>query len=358
MNEAELLRYSRHIRMPEIGLAGQEKFSAARVLVVGAGGLGCPAIQYLAAAGVGCIGVVDFDVVEESNLQRQILFGTSDIGKPKALCVQEKIAQLNPHVLVKAHPIRLTESNALSVLTDYDLIIDGSDNFQTRYLVSDTTVILKKPLVFGSVYKFEGQVSVFNYREGPTYRCLYPEPGELGSCAEVGVLGVLPGTIGCMMATEALKIISGVGEVLAGKLLVYDALKGQSSVFSFPATEANKHITAILPFSGQCDNVLSETEARDLLLLMKSRTKHFILDVREPSEYAQYNIGGVLIPLGQLKENLERIPRDIPVIVHCQSGIRSRKALTLLKEEGFNNVSNLRGGIMSVRQEQQAGPGL
>jgi molybdopterin/thiamine biosynthesis adenylyltransferase/rhodanese-related sulfurtransferase len=350
MNDSELVRYNRHIRMPEIGFGGQEKFRTARVLVVGAGGLGCPVIQYLAAAGVGCIGVVDFDVVEESNLQRQILFGTSDIGKHKVLCAQEKITQLNPHVQVEVHAFALTESNALELLALYDIILDGSDNFQTRYLVSDAAVILKKPLVFGSVYKFEGQVSVFNYKDGPTYRCLYPESGNLGSCAEVGVLGVLPGTIGCMMATEALKIISGAGEVLSGKLLVYDALQGRSIVFSFPAVEANKSIQAIQPFNAQCPDEFPETTAKNLLLLQESEMKLFILDVREAWEYDLHNIGGVLIPLDRLKENLARIPRDIPVIVHCESGVRSHRAMTLLKNEGFRNISNLKGGIQSMRR--------
>jgi molybdopterin/thiamine biosynthesis adenylyltransferase/rhodanese-related sulfurtransferase len=354
MQPAERKRYDRHILMPEIGMAGQEQFGKSAVLVIGAGGLGCPVLQYLAAAGVGRIGIIDKDVVEESNLQRQILFETADIGQPKAECAQRKLKKLNPFIQTDAFTLELNEHNALELIRDYQIVIDGSDNFRTRYLVSDACVILQKPLISGSVYKFEGQLSVFNYENGPTYRCLYPEPGELGSCSETGILGVLPGTIGCLMATEALKIISGLGEVLSGRLLVYDALRATQQVFSFAAVPSNLQLKRILPFADTCraDPAQEEIDA-DRFLLVQARPDVFVLDVREPSEYEAANLGATLIPLGQLPHRFSEIPRDKTVIVHCQGGSRSKKAQLFLAEKGFKNIVNLRGGIKSVVEARQ-----
>jgi len=344
MNTKEHYRYKRHTSLPQIGKEGQLKFRAAKVLVIGAGGLGCPVLQYLTAAGVGQLGIVDFDVVDESNLQRQILYTTADIGKSKAFCSASRLHQLNPFIEFKAIDEMLTETNALDLLSKYDLVVDGSDNFRTRYLVNDACVILKKPLVFGSIYQFEGQVTVFNYLDGPTYRCLYPEPNNLGSCEEAGVLGVLPGTIGCLMATEVLKIISGVGDVLSGKLLLYDALKSSFQTFVFNTVEENKLLKEILPFVEVCEAV-PEITAQELKKKLTSCSPIKLIDVREEAEYSIKNLGGELIPLGTLLNNLKRIPRNIPVVVHCKSGARSRKAVQLLLEKGYRNVTNLMGGI-------------
>jgi molybdopterin/thiamine biosynthesis adenylyltransferase/rhodanese-related sulfurtransferase len=354
MQAAEHKRYDRHILMPEIGEAGQERFLKASVLVIGAGGLGCPVLQYLAAAGVGRIGIVDKDVVEESNLQRQILFSTEDIGKPKAECAMRQLKKLNPFIQADAFILELNENNALDLIRKYEIVIDGSDNFRTRYLVSDACVILQKTLISGSVYKFEGQLSVFNYKEGPTYRCLYPEPGELGGCSETGILGVLPGTIGCMMATEALKIISELGDVLSGKLLVYDALRATQKIFSFVAVPANKQIKSILPFTDTCTtkSELKEIDA-DSFLELRASQDVFVLDVREPGEYEEINIGAVLIPLGQLAHRFSEIPKNKIVIVHCKGGSRSKKAQVFLTDKGFKEVLNLKGGIKTVLEARQ-----
>jgi molybdopterin/thiamine biosynthesis adenylyltransferase/rhodanese-related sulfurtransferase len=345
MTPQEQIRYQRHTSLTEIGTAGQLKFKQARVLVIGAGGLGCPVLQYLTAAGIGHIGIVDSDVVEESNLQRQILYATSDIGKSKAECSKQKLQEQNPFSHIESYPIRLDAGNAVALISDYDLVVDGSDNFQTRYLVNDACVIANKPFVFGSIYKFEGQVSVFNYQEGPTYRCLYPEPNDLGSCAEVGVLGVLPGTIGCLMATEALKIISGAGHVLSGKLIVYDALKANFSSFSFQANEDNKQMTAILPFDDSCLVPVQEITALELKSRISKGEVIAIIDVREEHEYAEENIAGKSIPLKTLLHNMHLIPKNIPVVIHCKSGARSRQAVEILMGKGYTNTYSLMGGI-------------
>jgi molybdopterin/thiamine biosynthesis adenylyltransferase/rhodanese-related sulfurtransferase len=345
MEKAKSLRYQRQILLPEIGSEGQKKIREGSVLVIGAGGLGCPALQYLAAAGVGHIGIVDFDTVDESNLQRQILFTAEDIGQPKALCAKRSLNKLNPDVDVKTYSFALTSENALEIIAAYELVLDGSDNFRTRYLVNDACVILKKPFVAGSVYRFEGQLSVFNYREGPTYRCLYPEAGELASCAEAGILGALPGTMGCLMATEALKLITGAGEVLSGKLLLYNALKGSMNTFAFHAVESNKRLTSIQPFEENCITHSSEISREELQSWKNTHKIFTLLDVREQTEYERNNLGGMLIPLNELPQKFHLLSKQDPIVVHCQRGIRSRKAVQLLMEEGYTEVYSLAGGI-------------
>jgi adenylyltransferase/sulfurtransferase len=349
MTTQEQTRYQRHTSLSEIGAAGQLNFKKAKVLVIGAGGLGCPVLQYLAAAGVGHIGIVDFDFVDESNLQRQILYTSADVGMPKAEVAKHKLLSQNPFVHIDCYSYRLNSENALGLISKYDLVVDGSDNFQTRYLVNDACVIANKPYVFGSIYKFEGQVSVFNYHNGPTYRCLYPEPNDLGSCAEVGVLGVLPGTIGCLMATEVLKIINGNGEVLSGKLLVYDALKASFSAFSFPRIEANAKITSILPFEEICSAPVPEITPEELKSRLAKGEIIAIIDVREEHEYAEHNISGRSIPLDTLMHNLHLIPKKIPVVIHCKSGARSKMAVEMLIEQGYTNAYSLIGGIEAMK---------
>ncbi len=349
MTPQEQNRYQRHTSLPEIGTEGQLKFKKARVLVIGAGGLGCPVLQYLAAAGVGHIGIVDSDVVDESNLQRQILYTSADIGLSKADCAKQKLINQNPFIEIKSYAVRLNAENAVKLISDYDLVVDGSDNFRTRYLVSDACVLAQKPFVFGSIYKFEGQVSVFNYKDGPTYRCLYPEANDLGSCSEMGVLGVLPGTIGCLMATEVLKIIGGIGEVLSGKLLVYDARKGSFSSFTFPAVEANKKTSSIQPFEESCSSAVQEISAEELKSKLDKGEVIAIIDVREEHEYAEENISGKSIPLKTLIHNMHLIPKNIPVVIHCKSGARSKKAVEILMEKGYTNTFSLRGGIDAMK---------
>jgi adenylyltransferase/sulfurtransferase len=348
LNKAEKIRYARHIILPEIGEKGQVRLKNAKVLVVGAGGLGCPVLQYLVAAGIGKIGIIDNDVVEESNLQRQVLFSAEDIGKNKAKLAAEKLEKQNPFVQFEIFSERLTHENALSILGDYDIVVDGSDNFPTRYLVNDACVMLVKPLVFGSIFKFEGQVSVFNYQDGPTYRCLYAEPpadGEVPNCAEIGVIGVLPGICGTLMANEVIKIITGVGKVLKGVLLSFDALTMNFDHFQFSLDPKNKHVTLLNDYALAC-GIVNEISAVDLKKKMERNEDFQLIDVREESEYVQRNIGGVLIPLGALEKNLDRINSSKETIVHCASGARSKKAVQLLREKGFANVYNLRNGLL------------
>lgn len=351
MTDGELNRYSRHIRLPEIGLAGQQRLKQARVALVGAGGLGCPVGQYLVAAGVGVLGIIDGDVVEESNLHRQILFSPEHIGQSKARVAARLLARQNPYIDVVAHPVFLDGLNALSLLGDYDIVVDGSDNFATRYLVNDACVLLNKPLVFGSIYKFDGQVSVFNHHDGPTYRCLYPEPSELEACGEVGVLGVLPGITGCLMASEVIKLITGAGDLLSGTLLVVNALTFSFNTFSLKANPANKLIQA-LPESvpvGQSD--VPEITALALQNWLESADKPILVDVREPHEYARDNLGGRLLPLAELLNQPGLVPTDQPVVLHCQSGGRSKQAVAFLLTQGYQNVFNLRGGLNALRCE-------
>ena len=346
----EINRYARQIVLPEIGLEGQEKLKRAKVLVVGAGGLGCPVLQYLVSAGVGTIGIADGDMVDESNLQRQILYSFVDIGKFKAETAKRKLTALNSYCKLHASNCKLTAANALDLVQDYDLIIDGSDNFSTRYLVNDACVMLNKPLVFGSIFKFEGQVSVFNHRNGPTYRCLFPEPPqESPNCCEIGVLNVLPGIIGTMMANEALKIILGIGEVLSGKLFVFDALSSQANSISFEKNPANAKINSLVDYESFCNpkgDSIREISSAELNKLIRQKEKIQIIDVREPGEYSEFNINGQNIPLNLLPDNVDRIPKDIPVIIHCKGGTRSKRAIELLQLDfGFTNLYNLTGGI-------------
>ncbi|WP_026463712.1 molybdopterin-synthase adenylyltransferase MoeB [Adhaeribacter aquaticus] len=350
LTPSEQTRYSRHILLPEIGEAGVQKLKAAKVLVIGAGGLGCPVLQYLTAAGVGTIGIVDFDKVEESNLQRQILFAMADIGYLKADVAREKLKQQNPFIKIISYPVRLTSDNALAILTDFDLVIDGSDNFSTRYLVNDACVISNKPLIFGSIFKFEGQVSVFNYKNGPTYRCLYPEPSELASCSEVGVLGVLPGLIGMYMANEVIKVILDLGEILSGKLLVLNALSLTHHIFSFTANPSNKQINSLPETDEYCLAPIPEITYSEFQERLIEGEEFTILDVRETHEHARQNIGGILIPLGQLEKSLQKIPQTLPILVHCQSGARSQKAAQILITNGISNVLNLKGGLGAIKE--------
>ena len=348
MNEQELKRYARHIILPEIGLEGQQKLKQAKILVIGAGGLGCPVLQYLAAAGIGTIGIIDFDKIDESNLQRQILYNTEDIGKHKAEVAKEKLSKQNPFVNIISHVLQLTSANALEIISQYDIVVDGSDNFATRYLVNDACVILNKVLVFGSIYKFDGQVSVFNYKNGPTYRCLYPEPpieGEMANCAEVGVIGLLPGIVGTLQANEVIKIILEIGEILSGKLLAFDALTMQFNVFDIVLNPENKKINQFIDYNTFCGTT-KEISANDLKEKIKLKQDFQLIDVREESEHQLKNIGGILIPLNTLKNNLHKIDNKKEIIVHCASGLRSKKAVTILKGNGFTNVYNLKNGLL------------
>jgi len=348
LSEQEIKRYARQTILPEIGEAGQLKLKHARVLVIGAGGLGCPVLQYLAAAGVGTLGVVDIDKVEESNLARQILFSAADIGRPKAEVAWEKIYQQNPLINVNAHNIYLNSENALEIIPAYDMVVDGSDNFATRYLVNDACVILNRPLVFGSIFKFEGQISVFNYKDGPTYRCLYPEPpleGDVPNCAETGVMGALPGICGTLMVNEVIKIITGIGEVLSGRLLSFNTLNMQFSQFDFSAIPANRGVKKLGDYEVFCGS-FREISAIELKKKMSDRHDFQLIDVREESEYLQKNIGGTLIPLSELAEKLALIDAEKETIVHCASGARSKKAVRILTEKGFKNVYNLKNGLL------------
>ena len=353
----ETTRYSRHLLLPEIGAAGQQKLKAARVLVVGCGGLGCPVLQYLAAAGVGTLGLLDFDTVDASNLQRQVLYATADVGRPKAVVAAEKLRAQNPYIALQTHQELLSAANALPLFAPYDLVVDCSDNFATRYLVNDACVLLGKPLVFGAIFKFEGQVTVLNYQGGPTYRCLYPEPpapGEAPSCAEIGVLGVLPGLLGTMQANEALKIILEIGEVLSGRLLLVDALAMRFQTIRFRAVAANQQLTSLAPdYAAFCGEApLEATPARapeisadELKAWQQSGRPLVLLDVREPHEAARRSIGGQLLPLGQLGSRLVEIASGVPVVVHCASGVRSQQAARLLLASGFGEVYSLRNGL-------------
>ena len=348
MTPEENKRYSRHIILPEIGLEGQQKLKRAKVLVIGAGGLGCPVLQYLTAAGVGIIGIVDFDRVDESNLQRQVLYSTEDIGKYKADIAKEKLSKQNPYINLTSHVIHLTSVNAIDIISQYDIVVDGSDNFATRYLVNDACVILNKVLVFGSIFKFDGQVSVFNYKGGTTYRCLYPDPpaaGEVPNCAETGVIGVLPGIVGTLMANEVIKLITNVGEVLSGKLLTVDALTMQFNTFTITANPANKNIKKLIDYDIFCGTI-QEISAAELKEKIKRKEDFQLVDVREQSEYEIKNIGGILIPLKELGNSLTKLNKEKEIIVHCASGARSKKALAILKEHGFTKVYTLKNGLL------------
>ena len=357
LSKEEIARYSRHIKIDGVGLEGQEKLKTASVLVIGAGGLGCPVLQYLVAAGVGGIGIVDDDVVDASNLQRQILFDVEDIGKSKASTAIAKLSKQNPFVELVEHAVRLTNENALNIFEGYDIVIDGTDNFPTRYLVNDACVILDKPLVFGSIYKFEGQVSVFNYEGGPSYRCLYPNPpkeGEVPNCSEIGVIGVLPGVIGTRMASECIKIILGIGEVLKGKLLLIDILGNKNLQLNITKNPENWERKVLEEnyedFCGITDlrMEMNEISVKELNERIKAGENLKLVDVREEFEYEICLIPeSIKIPLGQISDRSDEIDRLTPTVVICHHGRRSASAIELLKAKGFTNLINLTGGIHS-----------
>jgi len=357
-------RYRRHLELPSFGADGQQKLLAARVLLIGAGGLGCPLAQYLAAAGVGTLGLVDFDVVEASNLQRQVLYGTRDIGRPKVEVMRDRILALNPDVHVELHAQRLTADGALALLSTFDVVVDGTDNFPTRYLANDACVLLGKPNVHGSIFRFEGQASVFDARHGPCYRCLYPEPpppGSVPSCAEGGVLGVLPGLVAMIQATETIKLLTGLGEPLIGRLLQYDALEMSFQEFRLrkdpqcPVCGEKPTVTELIDYEGFCGvsrepalEPLRELNAVAVAAMRERGEEFLLLDVREPDEWRAAHIDGArLVPLGQLPETLGELAvwKDRTIVVHCRSGARSARACRLLLEHGFEDVWNLTGGI-------------
>ena len=362
----EVQRYSRHLIMPEVGVEGQRKLKAARVLCVGAGGLGAPASMYLAAAGVGTLGLVDFDVVDASNLHRQIIYGTPDVGKTKLEASRQRLQAMNSGVKVVTHEVALTSKNALDVLKDYDVILDGTDNFQTRYLVNDACVLLGKPNAYGSIFRFDGQASVFAVKGGPCYRCLYPEPpppGLVPSCAEGGVLGVLPGVIGIIQATEAIKLILGAGQPLVGRLLLYDALQMRFRELKLrrdpecPACGDHPTIHELIDYDQFCGVVpaqaqpagggVPEITVQELKGKLDRREDVYVLDVREPNEYQICRIeGSTLIPLGELASRTAELDRNREMVVHCKMGGRSAKAVALLQERGFTRARNLKGGIL------------
>jgi adenylyltransferase/sulfurtransferase len=372
LSREELSRYSRHIILNDFGIEGQKKLKAAKVLVIGAGGLGSPVLLYLAAAGVGTIGIVDFDVVDETNLQRQVLFTVYDIGKPKASVAAERLTALNPYIKTIPYPLQINSQNALNIIREFDIVADGTDNFQTRYLVNDACVLLNKSNIYGSIYQFDGQVSVFNYTDaagilGPNYRDLYPTPpppGLVPSCAEGGVLGVLPGIIGSLQANEALKIITGIGTPLSGRLFLFDALKFESRIVKFsrdannPISGENPTIKELIDYDEFCGlrkhsqtELVQEITVQQLKQWMDSKTDFQLIDVREPFEHQLVNIGGELIPLSHIDERAGSIATDKPVVVYCKTGIRSAKAVKVLLAKGKFNLYNLSGGIIAYASE-------
>lgn len=348
LSKAEQQQYNRHLILDEIGELGQLKLKKAKVLVIGAGGLGCPILQYLSAAGVGTIGVVDDDKIEQSNLQRQVLYSHDDIGDFKAEVAANKLAGLNPYVNFDIHLQCLNKEIAIELFLKYDIIVDGSDNFPTRYLVNDAAILTNKPVVFGSIFKFEGQVSVFNYNNGPSYRCLYPNPPkseDVPNCSEIGVLGVLPGIIGSLQANEVLKLVLGIGEVLSGKLLTYNALNMQQLILRFKKNEAIKitHLENNYQlFCGLTKMSLEITKCE----LENNLSSYNLLDVREVYERDQYHIGGIHIPLGELNKRKSELPVDKDLIVYCKAGIRSKIAIKKLQEYFPKKLLNLKNGLI------------
>ena len=382
LSNEEIARYSRHLILPEVGLEGQQKLKAAKVLCVGTGGLGAPLALYLAAAGVGTIGLVDFDTVDSSNLQRQIIHSTSTVGKLKVDSAEIMLKGLNPYLNVIKHNTMLTSANALDILKDYDIIADGTDNFQTRYLVNDACVLLGKPNAYASIYRFEGQASVFGTKEGPCYRCLYPEPpppGLVPSCAEGGVLGILPGLLGVIQATETIKLILGIGEPLIGRLLLVDALGMSFRTLKLrknpqcPVCGTNPTVTELIDYDQFCGiekptsvgplevardkavgdhpivDGIPQITVDELKRKLDAKEDIFVLDVREPHEYLIANLGAPQIPVGEVERRIGELAaqKNREVIVHCRSGARSQKAALVLKQAGFTNVSNLTGGILA-----------
>jgi molybdopterin/thiamine biosynthesis adenylyltransferase/rhodanese-related sulfurtransferase len=382
LSNEEIARYSRHLILPEVGMEGQQKLKAAKVLCVGTGGLGAPLALYLAAAGVGTIGLVDFDTVDSSNLQRQIIHSTATVGKLKVDSAEIMLKGLNPFLNVVKHNTMLTSANALEIFKDYDVIADGTDNFQTRYLVNDACVILNKPNAYGSIFRFEGQASVFGTEEGPCYRCLYPEPpppGLVPSCAEGGVLGILPGLVGVIQATETIKLILGIGDPLIGRLLLVDALGMSFRTLKLrknpdcPVCGTNPTVTELIDYDQFCgiappssvgplevvrDKAVAESAivegipqitVEQLKQKLDAKENIFVLDVREPHEYPIANLGAPLIPVGSIESRINEIAahKNDEVVIHCRSGARSQKAALALKAAGFTNVSNLTGGILA-----------
>jgi len=371
LDKDEVLRYSRHLIMPEVGMDGQSKLKAAKVLCVGTGGLGSPLAYYLAAAGVGTLGLVDFDVVDFTNLQRQILHTTQDVGRSKLDSAAEKITAINPNVKIVKHEMRLTSANAISIVPNYDVIADGTDNFPTRYLVNDACVLSKRPNVYGSIFRFEGQASVFATSDGPCYRCVYPippPPGMVPSCAEGGVLGILPGLIGVIQATEVIKIILGLGDSLAGRLLLVDALAMRFRELKLrkdpdcPICSMHPSIKELIDYDQFCglpaagtskplsevsDNAAEEMRVEELKRRLDAHEDIFVLDVREPHEYQICNLGAPLIPLGQLKSRIGELDPRRHYVVHCKSGMRSAQACIIMRSSGFSKVKNLQGGILA-----------
>ena len=363
LSNEETLRYSRHLIMPEVGMEGQLKLKRAKVLCVGAGGLGSPLGLYLTAAGVGTLGILDFDVVDFSNLQRQVIHGTSDVGRKKLDSAEDTLREINPNVEIRKFETRLTSANALDIFRGFDIIADGTDNFPTRYLVNDACVLTGKPNVYGSIFRFEGQASVFATKEGPCYRCLYPEPpppGIVPSCAEGGVLGILPGLIGLIQATETIKLILGSGESLAGRLLLVDALGMRFRELKLrknpdcPACGVHPTVTELIDYNQFCgirgEEAATPTDKADMTVEeLKQRLERgddlFVLDVREPHEYQISNIGGHLIPLNDLPKRLGELDSNREIVVHCKMGGRSAKAVEFLRQSGFGRVHNLAGGI-------------
>jgi sulfur-carrier protein adenylyltransferase/sulfurtransferase len=370
LTNEEVLRYSRHLIMPEVGMEGQLKLKQAKVLCIGTGGLGAPLGLYLAAAGVGRIGLVDFDVVDFTNLQRQVLFGTSDVGQPKISAAADRLRNLNPEIQIDTFETHLTSENALDILKDYDIIVDGTDNFPTRYLVNDACVLLGKPNVYGSIFRFEGQATIFAYPGGPCYRCLYPEPpppGLVPSCAEGGVLGVLPGIVGTIQACETLKLIIGKGEPLIGRLLLFDALGMKFRELKLrknpecPVCGEHRTITKLIDYAEFCGirgeeapstvTNIPEITPRELKARLDRGDDLFILDVREPHEYQICNLKGHLIPLGELSGRVNELDSSREIVAHCRSGKRSAEAVDFLRKAGFRKIWNLKGGILAWSDE-------
>jgi adenylyltransferase/sulfurtransferase len=367
LSNEEVARYSRHLLLPEVGMEGQLRLKKASIILIGAGGLGAPLGLYLAAAGIGRIGIVDFDEVDVSNLQRQIIHGTKDLGRKKLDSAADKMQDINPHLKIEKYDVPLNSENALDILRNYDIVIDGTDNFPTRYLVNDACVLLKKPNVYGSIFRFEGQATVFAYEDGPCYRCLYPEPpppGLVPSCAEGGVLGILPGLIGVVQATEAVKIILGQGTTLKNRLLLYDALGMRFRELKLkrdpacPVCGDHPTVTKLIDYQEFCGihppaavQTPSNTDAIDAIQLKEKidrGDKFTLIDVREPHEFQIGRIpGSTLIPLGELPKRLSELDPNAEIVAHCRSGARSQKAVDLLKQHGFKNVRNMTGGILA-----------
>jgi len=369
LSPEEVKRYSRHLIMPEVAVEGQLRLKHARVLLIGTGGLGAPAGLYLTAAGVGRIGLVDFDVVDATNLQRQVTFGTKDVGRPKLHAARERLSDLNPEVEFVLHETRLTSGNALDIIRDYDIVVDGTDNFPTRYLVNDACVLLGKPYVYGSIFRFEGQITVFATADGPCYRCLYPSPpppGLVPSCAEGGVLGVLPGIVGAIQANEAIKWILQTGQLLSGRLLLFDALKMSFRELKLrknpdcPACGPNRTLRALIDYDAFCgirgeevqnDVAVPEMGVKELKRRLDAGEDVVVLDVREPHEYKICNLGGRLIPLGELVARVHELDSAHDIVVHCRTGVRSAQAVEFLQDAGFERVWNLKGGIHAWSDE-------